>query len=198
MTQKRALIIFIRNPELGKVKTRLAQSVGDQKALAIYMALLEHTRQIAEQVGTDRLVFYSHFIDTNDQWSSEHFQKFLQVEGDLGSKIKAGFEQAFEQHEKVLIIGSDCASLSAPIIEEAFTALDQHAFVLGPALDGGYYLLGMKQYQPSLFEDMPWSTDQVAALSIEKMKQLGGSCHLLPPLSDIDYAEDWEKYGWEI
>lgn len=198
MTQKRALIIFIRNPELGKVKTRLAQSVGDQKALAIYMALLEHTRQIAEQVGPDRLVFYSHFIDTNDQWSSEHFQKFLQVEGDLGSKIKAGFEQAFEQHEKVLIIGSDCASLSAPIIEEAFTALDQHAFVLGPALDGGYYLLGMKQYQPSLFEDMPWSTDQVAALSIEKMKQLGGSCHLLPPLSDIDYAEDWEKYGWEI
>ena len=198
MASKRALIIFIRNPELGKVKTRLAESLGDEKALAIYKSLLEHTRQIAESVETDRLVFYSHFIDPTDEWASVHFQKFLQSEGDLGSKIKQSFEKAFEQHQKVLIIGSDCASLTATLIEEAFEALDSHEFVLGPAIDGGYYLLGMRQFSPTLFDGIPWSTDRVANLTLEKMKELGGSCQLLVPLSDIDYAEDWEKYGWEI
>lgn len=198
MTQDRALIIFIRNPELGKVKTRLAQTVGDQEALDIYMALLQHTRQIAESLHTDRLLFYSHFIDEADEWSDQHFQKLLQPTGDLGKKIKLGFETAFEKHKKVLIIGSDCASLRSEIVEEAFKALDTNDFVLGPALDGGYYLLGMNQFTPSLFEDMPWSTEQVAQLSLEKMKALGGTYHLLEPLSDIDYAEDWEKYGWEL
>lgn len=198
MTQDKALIIFIRNPELGKVKTRLAQTVGDQEALDIHMALLRHTRQIAESLHVDRLVFYSHFIDEEDEWSTEHFQKFLQPTGDLGAKIKAGFSTAFKEHNKVLIIGSDCASLSAEIVEEAFLALKTNDFVLGPALDGGYYLLGMNQFTPSLFEDMPWSTEHLAQLSLEKMKALGGSCHLLEPLSDIDYAEDWERYGWEL
>ncbi|NRB46227.1 MAG: glycosyltransferase [Saprospiraceae bacterium] len=198
MAAERALIIFVRNPELGKVKTRLAQTLGDQRALDIYLALLQHTREIAERIDTDRLVFYSHFIDMEDDWSNTAFEKFLQISGDLGDKIHSGFEKAFEKHSKVLIIGSDCASLTEAIVEEGFKALETHDFVLGPALDGGYYLLGMNQFSPSLFEDIPWSTDQVAALSLDKMKALGGSCHLLPTLSDIDYAEDWEKYGWEI
>lgn len=198
MTAERALIIFIRNPELGKVKTRLAETLGDQRALAIYLALLTHTREIAEQIDTNRLVFYSHFVDTDDDWPNESFEKFLQVNGDLGAKIVNGFQKAFEQHKQVLIIGSDCASLTVDIVEQGFAALETHDFVLGPALDGGYYLLGMNQFTPSLFEDIPWSTDQVASLSLDKMKTLGGSCRLLPTLSDIDYAEDWEKYGWEI
>lgn len=198
MTAERALIIFVRNPELGKVKTRLAQTLGDQKALAIYMALLQHTRQIVEQIDADRLVFYSHFIDTEDDWPNESFEKFLQTEGDLGGKMASGFQKAFEQHAKALIIGSDCASLTPAIIQEAFEALETHDFVMGPALDGGYYLLGMKAFSPSVFEDIPWSTEQVAALSLEKMKAMGASFYLLPTLSDIDYAEDWEKYGWDI
>ena len=198
MTAKRALIIFVRNPELGKVKTRLAQTLGDQRALEIYLALLQHTRQIAERTEASRLLFYSHFIDVDDDWPNDFFEKSLQVQGDLGAKITAGFQKAFEEHAQVLIIGSDCASLTTAIVEEGFEALNTHDFVLGPALDGGYYLLGMNSFTPSLFEDMPWSTDQVASLSLEKMKALGGRCHLLPALSDIDFAEDWEKYGWEI
>ncbi len=198
MKAERALIILVRNPELGKVKTRLAQTLGDQRALDIYLALLQHTRQIAEHTAASRLLFYSHFIDHDDNWPSESFDKFLQEQGDLGAKITAGFQKAFEHHNQVLIIGSDCASLTAAIIEEGFEALKTHDFVLGPALDGGYYLLGMNKFTPSLFEDIPWSTDQVATLSLDKMKAIGGSYHLLPTLSDIDYAEDWEKYGWEI
>lgn len=198
MSTKEALIIFIRNPELGKVKTRLAKSLGDEKTLQIYEALLGHTREIALHLNVSRWLFYSHFIDSADDWSNEAFTKRLQVEGDLGQKIRFGFERAFEEHEKVLIIGSDCASLTAQIVQDGFDALDRHDFVLGPALDGGYYLLGMRQYSPSLFEHIPWSTADVAQLTLAKIEEMGANCHLLPALSDIDYAEDWEKYGWEL
>ncbi len=198
MSTKEALIIFIRNPELGKVKTRLAQSLGDEKTLQIYEALLGHTQKIALQLNVSRWLFYSHFIDSADDWSNKDFTKRLQVEGDLGQKIRFGFEQAFAEHNKVLIIGSDCASLTAQIVQDGFEALDRHDFVLGPALDGGYYLLGMRQYSPSLFEHIPWSTAEVAQLTLAKIEEMGASCHLLPALSDIDYAEDWEKYGWEL
>lgn len=198
MSTTEALIIFIRNPELGKVKTRLAQSLGDQKTLQVYEALLGHTRKIALALDVSRYLFYSHFIDAEDDWSNTAFKKQLQVEGDLGQKIHAGFEHAFRDHDKVLIIGSDCASLTAQIVQEGFDALDRNDFVLGPALDGGYYLLGMRQFTPSLFQAIPWSTAEVAQLTLGKMKAMGASFHLLPPLSDIDYAEDWEKYGWEL
>lgn len=198
MSTKEALIIFIRNPELGKVKTRLAQRLGDEKTLQIYEALLGHTRKIALRLNVSRWLFYSHFIDSKDNWSNEAFTKRLQIEGDLGQKIRSGFEQAFQEHDKVLIIGSDCASLTAQIVQDGFDALDRDDFVLGPALDGGYYLLGMRQYTASLFEDIPWSTEEVAKLTLAKIEAMGASCHLLPALSDIDYAEDWEKYGWEL
>lgn len=198
MSTTQALIIFIRNPELGKAKTRLAKSLGDEKTLQIYEALLGHTRKIALELDVSRWLFYSHFIDTEDDWSNTAFEKQLQIDGDLGQKIHFGFEQAFREHDKVLIIGSDCASLTAQIVQDGFDALDRNDFVLGPALDGGYYLLGMRQFTPSLFQDIPWSTDEVAQLTLAKMKAMGASCHLLPPLSDIDYAEDWEKYGWEL
>jgi len=198
MSRTKALIIFIRNPELGKVKTRLAQSLGDKKTLQIYEALLSHTQKIALALDVSRCLFYSHFIDSKDDWSNTAFKKQLQVDGDLGQKIRFGFEQAFRDHNKVLIIGSDCASLTAQIVQDGFDALDRNDFVLGPALDGGYYLLGMRQFTPSLFQGIPWSTDVVAQLTLAKMEAMGASCHLLPPLSDIDYAEDWEKYGWEL
>lgn len=198
MPNKEALLIFIRNPELGKVKTRLAKSLGEEMALNIYLALLAHTREIALQLPVDKWLFYSHNIDTKDDWSNVKFKKKLQIKGDLGEKMRAGFKEAFEHHQKVVIIGSDCASLSPQVVQMGFDALNQHPFVLGPALDGGYYLLGMRQFTPGLFEDIPWSTGQVAELTLAKMQEVGGHCHLLPTLSDIDYAEDWERFGWEL
>ncbi len=193
-----ALIIFIKNPELGKVKTRLAETVGDEKALIIYQELLKHTQQIAGEVVATRLLFYSKFIDTNDNWNNQAFQKQLQQGSDLGERMQRAFEQALIKYEKAVIIGSDCASLTPAIIEKSFQALDTHDFVIGPAEDGGYYLLGMKQIEPTLFQKMEWSTEQVLAETLKRIEAKQASCALLPTLSDIDYWEDWVKYGWAI
>ena len=108
------------------------------------------------------------------------------------------FKKAFETHQKVVIIGSDCASLTKEIVEKAYKALNTNPFVIGPAIDGGYYLLGMNQYFPQVFENIEWSTPSVFPKTIEIIENLGKSYFLLPELSDIDTEEDWKKYGWKI
>ena len=192
------LIIFIKNPEKGKVKTRLAAELGDERALAIYNSLLAHTRAACLAVPAHRLLFYSKQIDKRDDWPEADFDKQLQAGGELGQRIDLAFQAGFEAGAPVMIIGSDCPQLSSTIITQGFQTLEQHDFVLGPALDGGYYLLGMQAYSPSLFHGIDWSTDKVADQTRERIAALGGSLYELPVLSDVDYAEDWAKYGWPL
>lgn len=194
----RALITFVKNPQKGKVKTRLAKTLGEDQALRIYRALLEHTRQICERTKAHRYLYYSNFIDREDHWSNDHFHKALQPEGDLGQRMTTAFQQVLEKHHKVIIIGSDCAALKPEIIERAFDQLEAYDFILGPAFDGGYYLLGMKTLLPDIFEDMPWSTEKVAAITRQRIQDNGYSLAEVDTLSDIDYQEDWLKYGWEL
>lgn len=195
---RQALLIFIKNPEKGKVKTRLAATVGDERALKIYRALLKYTRNLALEVASERYLFYSRFIEENDEWSGRQFHKKLQEGKDLGERMYRAFEWTLERHGKAVIIGSDCATLTPAIVEEAFRRLDDHDCVIGPATDGGYYLLGLRETRPELFRDIPWSTDQVRSLTIERIEALGQTYFLLPELSDIDRAEDWDEYGWEV
>jgi len=191
-----AVIVFIKNPELGKVKTRLAKSVGDDKALAIYMQLMEHTRlQMLGVEGVERYVFYSSFVDEDDDWLPIDFKARLQVEGDLGDKIKAAFREVFEVVDQAIIIGSDCAQLDSSHIQSAVDQLEKHDVVIGPTLDGGYYLLGMNGNYETLFEDINWSTETVLQETIDKVNQQTISVKLIDKLSDIDYIEDWEQYG---
>ena len=191
-----ALLIFVRNPQKGRVKTRLARTLGEEAAYNIYLQLLAHTRQVALAVEAKRLVFYSHFIDTNDQWTFPGFEKHLQAgDPDLGARMEAAFQLALTHHNKAVIIGSDCIQLSPAILDSAFAALDSFPYVLGPAFDGGYYLLGMRKPTPSLFSDITWSTPTVAAETLRRINALGASTFVLPTLADIDEAEDWEKYG---
>ncbi len=197
-TKKNALIVFIKNPEIGKVKTRLAKTVGNEKALAVYKALMEHTRKIAEALPVNRRLFYSQFINESDNWSRKKFQKDLQIEADLGTKMATAFHTVFKKNDKVVIIGSDCASLTPEIVQTAFDRLDDFPFVIGPAMDGGYYLLGMTEFTPSVFSDIEWSTETVCSTTIERINSLGKTYFLLPELSDIDYEEDWIKYGWDL
>ena len=193
-----ALLIFIKNIEKGKVKTRLAATVGDDRALEIYQALLEHTRKIATAIDVERYLFYSQFIEENDEWSKEDFQKVVQTDGGLGDKMAAGFQHAFQHHKKVVIVGSDCASLTEKIVQDAFDILENKDFVIGPAIDGGYYLIGMRQFFPEIFQNIEWSTDAVFPDTVGIIEGMDKTYGLLPELSDIDYEEDWEKYGWEI
>lgn len=195
---KRALIIFVRNPEKGKVKTRLAKTLGEDQALAIYKALLAKTRAVAEGVDALRLLFYSVQVRENDDWPGSKFEKRQQQGNDLGERMAHAFEVALNLADAAIIVGSDIAQIDTSIIEHAFAALSSHDYVIGPALDGGYYLLGMKRPSPELFRGMEWSTNQVAKITQERILETGGTLAFAPTLSDIDFAEDWEKHGWEI
>lgn len=188
------LLIFSKNPRLGKVKTRLAATIGDAEALRIYRILLEKTRGAVLDVEIERWLFYSDFVETTDEWPDTYFKKFLQKGDDLGERMENAFRQAFDAGaEKALIIGTDCPELTGALLQEAFHRLNEADFVLGPALDGGYYLLGMKQLEVSLLRGMEWSTPDVAAETLRRVGALGKSCSLLPSLSDVDTEEDWRR-----
>ena len=186
----RALIIFIKNPETGKVKTRLAKDIGNENALTIYKHLLAHTRKIAIEVKANRFLFYAEKISLRDDWPESDFKKFVQQGDDLGLRMLNAFEKAFLNSQKVIIIGSDCMELTPDIIEKAFLELNNHDFVIGPAKDGGYYLLGMKVTEHRLFQNKKWSTQTIAADTLKDISDLNKTCYILTQLSDIDTIED--------
>jgi rSAM/selenodomain-associated transferase 1 len=186
---KNLLLIFTRNPELGKAKTRLAKTVGDETALEIYKFLLERTKNIASQVTSDKAVYYSVKIRENDIWSENIFQKHQQVGEDLGIRMLNAFKNGFDAgYEKVMIIGSDLYDLSSENIEKAFVALDKNDVVIGPAEDGGYYLLGMNSLHSSVFKNKDWGTETVRKDTLDDLKNQ--SVKLLALKNDIDVYED--------
>lgn len=189
-----ALLIFIKNAVKGNVKTRLAASVGEAEALQIYQKLLNYTRGVAQQVEADRQLWYSRYIDEEDDWSTQKFEKKLQEGSSLGRRMRDAFEQAFEAgRERVVIIGSDCATVESRHINEAFKALQSKDVVLGPSKDGGYYLLGMRSFFSDLFEDKAWSTESVFAQTLADCRHHRLSYHLLEELNDVDTKEDWAE-----
>jgi len=189
-------MIFVRNPELGKVKTRLAASIGDEKALTVYKTLLAHTRVISSLVKADKAVFYHEHIEEDDIWTHDDFEKFLQRGDTLGEKMLNAFKDIFERgYEKVVIIGSDCIEINAEIINYAFKSLDTNDAVLGPAVDGGYYLLGMHKLYPSLFINKKWSQADVLLDTVIDLKNGGLTFELLDTLSDVDVESDLQAAG---
>ena len=189
---KNLTIVFVRNPELGKVKTRLAKTIGDKKALNIYILLLKHTESVLQKVSSDKVVYYSEEIQNNDLWSNRCFQKKLQKGNDLGERMQHAFETAFKEgYEKVVIVGSDLFDLKAAHIENAFKALENHDLVIGPSLDGGYYLLGMKVLHPAVFKNKQWGTDSVLETTLKNLEQ--ENVKLLEALNDIDTFEDLQQ-----
>ena len=187
----RLLIIFVKNPELGKVKTRLAATMGEQRALEIYRKLLEYTIAITGKLPLDKVVFYSEYIDTQDNWPDDIYLKQQQIAGDLGEKMNAAFKWAFQSgYQEVCIIGSDCLELTPEIIMSAFEALSNDDAVLGPTKDGGYYLLGMNKLYPSLFTNKNWGTHTVATDTQADLNELNLLYSLLEPLADIDREQD--------
>lgn len=187
---KNALVILVKNPTLGAVKTRLAAEIGDEEALLVYKALLKYTRFITQDIQCSRLLFYSDYIDSNDGWQNETYIKFLQKGNDFGERMCNAFQVALSQHISAVIIGSDCFELTSEIIEYAFIKLEEYDVVIGPAKDGGYYLMGLKEIYPELFLDKNWSTSSVLSDTLTDLNHLGLSVFFLPVLSDIDNLED--------
>lgn len=192
------LLIFIKNPDPGKVKTRLAATVGPQKAYQIYLKLLSLTIDAASEADADRQVWYSSYIDSDDFISEPDFTKRKQIGENLGARMLHAFESGFsEGYKNTVIIGSDCPDVNPALIEQAFNGLKEHDLVIGPSADGGYYLLGMKNLYESLFGEIDWSTERVLEQTLEKANSLSLSVTCLPELNDIDTIEDLEKAGWD-
>ncbi len=191
-----ALIIFVKNPIEGRVKTRLAKTIGSQKALAIYRRLLEHTRNLALSIQLEKFLFYDEYIDAHDMWDSEVFHKQIQVGHNLGARMANAFNAVLTFHDRAVIIGSDCPGLDAVIIQEAYDRLSSYDIVIGPAFDGGYYLIGMNQTHPCLFENLEWSTDTVFKTTMDRCRENDLSVHKLPILRDIDDENDLRILGF--
>ena len=198
--QQPALIVMVKNPIAGRTKTRLAQDVGDAMALRMYDILLGYTRdQALGLAGVTRYLHYSDYVDSDDDWPGDRFIKLVQVGANLGERMATAFDHAFARHhDRVIIIGSDCPGVTTELLEEALAALTTHEVVVGPANDGGYYLLGLRHPHPSLFTDMAWSTPEVLEETLARTQVQGLSTHQLPYLSDVDHLEDWLGYGWAM
>ena len=189
MNSKNLLIIFTKNPELGKCKTRLAKSIGDISALEVYKKLLQQTAKVTQDLSADKVVFNNTEPIDQDDFSSTYFSKKTQRGDDLGEKMSNAFQEAFQNnYEKIVIIGSDLYDLQTRDIDEAFLQLTHNDYVIGPAKDGGYYLLGMKKFTPEVFQEINWSTATVLkeTLHILKNKKVA----LLTQKNDIDTIDD--------
>ncbi len=190
--KENTLLIFVKNPQVGKVKTRLAKTIGDKKALSIYQALLKLTERVTAPLNVVKMVYYNEWIEKYDVFSEKDYHKALQANGNLGEKMKQAFKTEFENGaKKVVIIGSDCPEIETSILEKTFKELDTHQIVIGPAVDGGYYLLGMNTFYPFLFEDKPWSTAEVYSQSVGAIQKHKLDYFTLPTLRDIDTEEDY-------
>lgn len=189
--QTNALIIFVKNPEPGKVKTRLAADLGDEIAFHIYLKLLRVTHDVVRKVDVERHVFYSSFVPSTDIFEEPDFQRSLQHGDDLGIRMRNAFDQIFaEGFEKAIIIGSDCPNLTDEHISIAFDLLDENDAVVGPAVDGGYYLLGLKRSNPILFNNKKWSSNSVLEDTIADFDSLHWKWIKIDTLSDVDTVED--------
>ena len=185
------LMIFAENPEPGKVKTRLARTLGDNKALYIHLKLLEHTHAVAEKVDADKVIYYSDRIEEFGVLDYYKFPKELQKGDSPGARMNSAFGHSFAMgYAKVIMVGSDCHELSDEIISTAFKNLDDHDAVVGPAKDGGYYLIGMRRHYPHVFRDKSWTAEDVLLDTILDFKKLKLSYVLLPALRDVDEVED--------
>ena len=189
MGSKDLLLIFTRNPELGKCKTRLAATIGDRAALEIYKFLLAHTFQITKDLNADKAVFYSNMIATDDIWDPNTYMKQIQDGPTLGKRMEKAFLWAFQKgYQKIVLIGSDIYDLSQVDLEIAFKTLDNNDFVIGPASDGGYYLLGMTNFKENLFQNKAWGTETVFQDTLKDLK--GETVFLLPVRNDVDIYDD--------
>ena len=196
-----ALIIFVKNPIPGKTKTRLAASVGDEMALRMYGILTAWTREQTQQLpGVTRYLYYSDQIDQQDAWPAADFSKRLQQGAGLGERMRHALEEvAAAGHRRTIIIGTDCPGVTTPYLRTAFQQLIANDVVIGPALDGGYTLLGIAGDSiPDLFSGVAWSSETVLAQTIVLAKAAGKTFTQLPALSDVDYLEDWYSYGWTL
>ncbi|HAV26359.1 MAG TPA: glycosyltransferase [Bacteroidetes bacterium] len=188
MATKELLIVFVKNIKLGKVKTRLAKTIGDDAAFEVYKKLVAITEKATANVEVDKRIYFSDVI-IESKW--EGVPTCVQEGADLGERMQNAFNAAFaDGYAKVILIGSDLPDMKEEILEEAFLSLEKSEVVLGPAEDGGYYLLGMQKDYNFIFEAMPWSKSNLLQITKAKLDAHQVGYSLLKTLNDIDNEDD--------
>lgn len=200
----RALIIFAKLPRAGEVKTRLGRAVGMARAADIYRELAEHAFGIADELasgGTKVYLFYDPIATGQDirSWIGRRFSYVPQEGQSLGDRMHHAFAMAFDDGARhAVIIGTDVPELQASMVNNAFNRLANHDIVIGPSLDGGYFLLGMTAPIKDVFHGVVWSTGKVFDGTMARIRQLDLSCSVLPALADIDTEQDLREYETRI
>jgi uncharacterized protein len=190
------LIIFVKAPRPGQVKTRLAIDLGPEAACSAYCRLAEALfLNLAGLRGVELQFSPEDARAEIEPWRRPSWRLRPQARGNLGERLGAAFQNAFGCGSRcVVIIGSDCPEITQTDINDAWAALRTHDLVLGPALDGGYWLVGLRQPQPLLFEGIAWSTSSVCDETVRRARRAGLKLKLLRELSDIDTAVDWREF----
>ncbi|MDQ6799339.1 MAG: TIGR04282 family arsenosugar biosynthesis glycosyltransferase [Acidobacteriota bacterium] len=200
------LLVFARLPEPGRVKTRLAESIGDEKALAVYDAML---KDLLHAIGnssddTEIEIAWAPSERANGEVLRQAFGSHtlvMQTGSNLGDRLSMAFSERFFFHrtQKVIAIGVDDPRLSRELVDHAFGLLDSCEWVVGPALDGGYYLIGCRAaaFNPAIFDGMPWGTSSVMASTLDRIRDWGHAAAMLPARYDIDVIEDLQRFASE-
>ena len=185
------LVIFLKYPEKGKVKTRLAKYIGDDKALELYWHLVHNT--ICNSNGT-------HFAELHFQNNLPSVHPYINLtckyqQGEnIGERMYNSLKLVLENADAAILIGADIPEMSSAVINEAVEALQSNDVVFGPSKDGGYYLVGMKKAHKEIFELEKWSHSNVLAQSLKKVESLGLTYALIRELNDLDTIEDLEGF----
>lgn len=196
------MLVFVRAPEPGRVKTRLAAAIGAEGALRVYLRLAEHALAEARSLAAEGVEIRVHYTPAGAgaavrEWLGDGPAYLPQAESeDLGERMRDAFAAAFADGvERVVIVGSDLPHLTSALLHRAFDVLDAHPAVLGPARDGGYYLLGLRGMIDGIFSGVPWSTPDVLAATLERFRASGVEAEMLEELVDVDEVEDLPP-GW--
>jgi rSAM/selenodomain-associated transferase 1 len=193
---KERLIVFVKAPRIGEVKTRIAKTAGAARACEIYRKLVGKVLENMKALRAVQLRFAPDDAATGiSSWQREGWTVAPQGDGDLGVRLVRAFESAFaEGAERVVIIGSDSPEAKSSDVRAAWKELKSHDVVIGPAIDGGYWFIGLRAPQPELFREIAWSSDQVLGQTLARAKSLGLRIQLGRILSDIDTEEDWNAH----
>lgn len=186
--KKKLLIVFVKSLQIGKVKTRLAKTIGDLGAFEVYKELVLITDKVTSIIDFDKIIYFSDSIDQTRWITSE---KRVQIGIDLGDRMKNAFDDGFKNgYQKIILIGSDLPQISKEIIMKGFDELENSDVVFGPAQDGGYYLIGMNTVYESIFENKPWSQPNLLKTTLAELKQQMTNFSMIETLNDIDTFED--------
>lgn len=191
------IIVFAKAPVAGLAKTRMIPALGPEGAAKLARRMLRKTLACAVEAATGPIELRVTPEITSPEWLGVEIAQGTEIvaqgEGDLGARLARAAQRALEQDGKVLLIGTDCIEMSAPLLRDAAAALECNDAVLYPAADGGYVLLGLARFHPSLFESVAWSTENVARATVERIRQLGWSLETGPQLHDVDGPDDLER-----